>query len=355
MRSRACLIERVQPTAEEGYRPPPVLLRQLQGVFKRQAKAADKTARALLLQELDEVIRQQEEARDGRSRLALRLLQALHCHLGPAMNRDRAQNWPADNGYIPNFWAVRVDDDPPCFLNLDRVRDWAVCDDDLLCFLYANANRVPPHDSKLQPPPMTLAAKYGAVSILQHGARHADEFHWDATTLCYAAHFGDVRALDPILRAGCEPCNAALSIAASRGHLACVRYLHGRGFPLWDRIVFAEDSGLVAGLDCSFSLSETCLVVPAVWEDADLLWGVMRYGQIHGLPLSGLAACVVAERREKARTVLLCFHSAARRSAGAGEHAHVWGAMADVPLDVLYIILEHAQLELVEAFKAGAL
>ena len=55
------------------------------------------------------------------------------------------------------------------------------------------------------------------------------------------------------------------------------------------------------------------------------------------------------ERRDRARAVLLSFHCAAWRSRAGGKHARVWGLMGDVPVNVVYIILVCAELDLKEA------
>jgi hypothetical protein len=85
------------------------------------------------------------------------------------------------------------------------------------------------------------------------------------------------------------------------------------------------------------------------------LWVVLRYGEMHGAPLPDstrwLLKSITRERRERAREVLLCFHGATRLSRGGGEHARLWGLMGDVPVDVVYIILLSAELEIEETLK----
>jgi hypothetical protein len=316
--------------------PSPLLLQQLHMVIREQAQGLSAGRRLLLGQELDRVAREQQEARDGRSQLVLRLLQALHSQLGPAMRLD---------------YAVY----------------WALHDDDLPCFLYAHANCNPPREHELErqrDTPMALAVKYGAASVLEYGLQHRDKFRWEPEAALYAAHRGDLRALDLVLGAGCELCNAALSIAAGNGHVACVRYLHERGLPLWDHVEYGDDPVKAAGrIPGSLSTHETVLQVPGsrhhtsefprgvCLQSAEYLWGVLRYGQIHGAPVPGWAGLVVGDRREKARAVLLSFHSAGRRAVDGGEHVHLWGLMATVPLDVVHMIVVAADLELGETFK----
>jgi hypothetical protein len=177
-------------------------------------------------------------------------------------------------------------------------------------------------------------------------------------------HRGDVRVLDLVIRAGCEPCNAALSIAAGQGHLACVRYLHRRGVPLWDHLDYSEHRARgPTHAPGSLSVRERVLQLPGFrhhtagefpWgvslRCVSHLWGVLRYGQIYGAPLPRWAGLVIEDRHEKARALLLAFYSGARRAEGGGEHVRLWELMANVPLDILRIIIVAAELELEGTF-----
>jgi hypothetical protein len=205
--------------------------------------------------------------------------------------------------------------------------------DDLPCFLYAHDNGAFYYDS-----PMVLAAQHGALSILEYGFQHRNEIMWFAHPLCTAASTWD----------------KALCIAAGGGHLACVRRLHTCGVRLWDFVQVKPDAWFTSGICiswASFSRPVFCLYVP---ESRDLLrplWGVLRYGQLHGAPLPESVGWLFQERRKRAREAMLCFHCAARLSRGGGEHAGLWGLMGKVPMDVVYIILVKADLELEETFR----
>ncbi len=234
--------------------------------------------------------------------------------------------------------------------------------DDLPCFLYAFEMR-----ERRRPFPLNLAAEYGAVSIFKYCLQHSGVSISLSWTFCFAAWGGCVEifhvALDGFMNCGPRRWPRALAmcslqrpmcIAAARAHLPVVRYLHGRGFPLWSHVKVASDCLFAQGFRCSVGHSEmtqNCLYVPEAPHLARCQWGVMRYAELHGAPLPESAGWVFRERRERAREMLMCFHGAARLSKGEGEHAHLWGLIADVPVDLLYIILVAAELEMEETFK----
>jgi hypothetical protein len=105
--------------------------------------------------------------------------------------------------------------------------------------------------------PRDPAVDYGPFSILDYGHEFEGEFLWHERALCMAAYHGSVQVLGSVLRAGCERWSLALFFAAARGHLACVRYLHARGFPLWDRVVSAPDEWFLPGF--GYTASYPCL------------------------------------------------------------------------------------------------
>jgi hypothetical protein len=149
-----------------------------------------------------------------------------------------------------------------------------------------------------------------------------------------------------------------LSIAASRGHLDAARFLHARGVPLWDNVKPTYDCRCVSDLMDGAEgrvLSGRWLYVRTDARLARSFWGVMRYGEMHGAPLPESEGWVFRERRRISREVLLCFHSAVRLSRAGGTHARMWALMADVPLDVVYIFLVCAELEMPETFNPGAI
>jgi hypothetical protein len=238
-------------------------------------------------------------------------------------------------------------------LDMGSIASFALMTDDLPCFLYTRAHGMYSFDF-----PVTSAAEYGAVSILEYGFPPAMESSWRLATLVlyWAAWSGSVECLDLVLQRFGSTVHLTweLSIAASRGHLPAVRYLHARGVPLWDSVGSTHDRRTeVWVLDSAEYriLSGKWLYVPTDVRLTRSFWGVMRYGEMHGAPLPESAGWVFRERRKMAREVMLCFHGAARLSRAGGPHARMWGLMADVPVAVVYIILVGADLEMPETFK----
>lgn len=244
------------------------------------------------------------------------------------------------------------------YLDLGDAAEVAAQHDDLPCFLYAHANGAFTYKC-----PMKFAAARGALSILDYCFQHKDDAIW--------------RSHHPYAGGTWEK---ALCAAAAFGHLACVRFLHERGARLWDCVEVTSDFWFTPrGIINKVWLCGPAnpLLVPESPQLADSLWGVMRYGKMHGAPLPYSAVCVLRERRARAREVLLCFHCAARLSRAVGKHGHLWGlmlcfhgasqfsravdkhrhlwgVMARVPLDVVYIILVKAELELEDTFNLRA-
>ncbi len=236
--------------------------------------------------------------------------------------------------------AKGLDGKDRCLLLLDMERiftTWCAADvaarlDDLPCFLYAHDNGADDYEA-----PAVHAAEHGALSIIEYGIQHKKDL--------WARHYD--YCVDSVW-------NKAMSIGAGNGHLACVRLLHTHGVRLWECVQVIPDYcwGSVCGsLGRKRRPPENLLQLPESRELVGYLWGVLRYGQLHGAPVPESVGWLFQERQERAREVMLCFHSAARLSKGGGEQARMWGVMADVPVDVVYIILVKAELEIEETFK----
>jgi hypothetical protein len=158
-------------------------------------------------------------------------------------------------------------------------------------------------------------------------------------------------------------------LAASVGNLRVVRYFHSAGFPLWHRAV--------EGPSCSFwshdrswrnwvfyvsaratmtgdgpessSVWDGVLHVPP-WEGLlPACWATLRFGALHGAPLTPKAEALVRERRACAQEVVRCFHAARWLAATGRRSSAKWKAISAVPNEVLMIILEMAEVEIQEA------
>jgi hypothetical protein len=223
--------------------------------------------------------------------------------------------------------------DMKCAVTTLCAAEVAVRLDDLPCFLYAYDNGASNYEA-----PAVHAAEHRALSILEYGMQHMKD-QW-------ACHFH--YRVENVW-------NKAMSIGAGNGHLACVRILHTRGVHLWECVQvipdYCWDSEFLESHRRKRRPAENVLQVPESRELVRCLWGVLRYGQLHGAPVPESLGWLFQERQERAREALLCFHCAVRLSRGGEEHLDLWRAMADVPLDVVYIILVKAELEIEETFK----
>ncbi len=159
--------------------------------------------------------------------------------------------------------------------------------------------------------------------------------------------------------------------AASLGDLEVVRHFHAAGSPLWHAAIDEFRSGFLAkgrSWDSwSRFLRYTAVPMegqpqrPSIWdgvlyitpwdEHLPACWATLRFGAVHGAPLTPRAEALVKERQACAQEVIRCFH-AARRLAGGGRRASAkWSAMSRVPDDVLMMIMELAEVEIREALR----
>ncbi len=148
-----------------------------------------------------------------------------------------------------------------------------------------------------------------------------------------------------------------LVLFACLGNLKLLRFFHRPCYPLWTT---ALDVGVIPA-DASWAqwamyVRELCsslwrgvLHVPPSDEHLRACRGTLRYGALHGAPLTPRAEALVRGRRACAQEVVRCVHAARWRAAGGGPHAGKWEAMSRVPRDVLMTILELAEVEIFEA------
>ncbi len=145
-------------------------------------------------------------------------------------------------------------------------------------------------------------------------------------------------------------------MAAENGDLDCLRLLHRHGHPLWDRI--EERSQLHDGL-CN--LCGRTLEVP--WDNCcnvggrtlviktgslEIVWKALRYGAVHGAPVTWELWRLVGMKRLRTRAVLCCFKAAVRLCEGPGSPQQLgdWAVMAALPPELVRKILIAADLEI---------
>ncbi len=153
-----------------------------------------------------------------------------------------------------------------------------------------------------------------------------------------------------------------LVLLACLGNLKLVRAFHRSRYPLWGTALDVTVSRRLPP-DASWdqwaesvreplsSVWRGVLHVPPSDEHLRACWGTLRFGSVHGAPLTPRAEALVRERRACAQEVVRCLHAARWRVAAGGPHAGNWAAMSRVPLDVLMTILELAEVEIYEAAR----
>jgi hypothetical protein len=122
-----------------------------------------------------------------------------------------------------------------------------------------------------------------------------------------------------------------LILAAIAGDENCMRYLHGRGVPLWghawDDVEAARFSILhsrreISAHACTWfevhSLAaRDVIVLPSNPEHASHMRGALWYAWVHGAPLTPAMTQVFKAKRVATRAVLGCFHLAAVATQGS--------------------------------------
>jgi hypothetical protein len=160
-------------------------------------------------------------------------------------------------------------------------------------------------------------------------------------------------------------------VAASLAQLRLVRYFHSAGYPLWHtaRDGFAHpilEEGRTWRDWVSFVRARAMMAKvggeqPTIWdgvlyitpwdEHLPACWATLRFGALHGAPLTPRAEALVQERQACAQEVVRCFHAARWLAAGGRRDSAKWAAMSRVPDDVLVMIMELAEVEIREALR----
>jgi hypothetical protein len=91
------------------------------------------------------------------------------------------------------------------------------------------------------------------------------------------------------------------------------------------------------------------LCLPQCIEHLRSCWATLRFGALHGAPLTPQAEAVLQERRACVQEVVHCFHAARWSAEGGQPDVCKWRAMSRAPRDVLVTILELAEVEIIEA------
>jgi hypothetical protein len=174
-----------------------------------------------------------------------------------------------------------------------------------------------------------------------------------------------MRCLEHILAKGCPIHTGTLVWAARQGDAECVRLLHRAGVPLWAHAweeTPQDDYPESKSVSCACTrcglwplAAEKILAIPCTPENAEYMWGPLRYGWEMGAPVTTLMEEVFKAKRSATRAVLACFHVASGLSQGKGtpERKAAWSVMGRIPLELIDEILVRADLEIPESVRRG--
>jgi hypothetical protein len=165
---------------------------------------------------------------------------------------------------------------------------------------------------------------------------------------------GQLDCLSLAVSQGVAISRGPIVLAASLGNLKLVRIFHALGHPLWssarDHIHFPLHGTWAPYVRYGPWVWDRVLCVPPTNEQLRACWGTFRFGALHGAPLTPRSETLVRERRACAQEVVRCFHAAGWQAAGGAPDASEWAAMSQVPRDVVFKIMEQAEVEIEEAF-----
>jgi hypothetical protein len=108
----------------------------------------------------------------------------------------------------------------------------------------------------------------------------------------------ELRCLHHLLDNGWPTHPGTLIWAARRGDLDAMRSLHARGAPLWVAAYDEEPeegnpqgnvrSGPLSSSKRIWAAMRKTITVPQIPQDADSMWGALRYGWVMGAPVTPL-------------------------------------------------------------------
>lgn len=194
--------------------------------------------------------------------------------------------------------------------------------------------------------------------LTRHGLPHRPYWYWlkDVSP-------DQMRCLKLMAYRGADFDPATLIVAAVHGNLDFVRWLHERGVPLWQHAEEEASRGVLVDWKLQAynvvvyrpQVTPLTLVMPSNPLDLVPIWQALRYGSLHGAPVTPRVQAFLKEMLERSQAVLGCFKAAARKSQGpaAPEQRRAWASMAALPTVVVEEILILADLEIPEAMMCN--
>jgi hypothetical protein len=123
----------------------------------------------------------------------------------------------------------------------------------------------------------------------------------------------------------------------------------------WQNVCEKLDDREAKALDSADKYTYYKLSTLHMPSDAELVWKALRYGSLHGAPVTPKLEGLFREKRGRLRTVLHCFKAAGRLSdasdidtPGCHEQRRIWAGMAALPPALVEEILIFADLEIPE-------
>jgi hypothetical protein len=222
-----------------------------------------------------------------------------------------------------------------------------------VCLAYLLQNGCPISDSVLDLA-VCLGQYTSVVLLVAHGLPRMPYLR---KTLMHGAKpdgLTELRCLQHLISKGCPIHPGTLISAAIRGDVACMRFLHERGVPFWERAWEVEDDPdkppncrlpLVRLKHCMLS---TVCPIPQAPEDEVLMYTAMRYASCMGAPVTPSMEKIFRDERAATRAVLLSFHVATRMGQGKGiwKQGAALGGMARMPPELIEKVLVHADFDI---------
>lgn len=178
--------------------------------------------------------------------------------------------------------------------------------------------------------------------LIQQGRLYFMYLHVD-----YPLTPDQLKCLEPGSRAGTGQWGCAPSQKPRHGGWARRRGLrlrpHKRGWPLWQEIHYQITT---SGRRCTVVGPEALVIHPQP-HYKEALFKAMRYGSLHGAPVTRPLKKHFRWKQQRTHALLCCFKAAARLTQRAGA-AGALASMGAVPTEVVELIVVLADLEIPE-------
>jgi hypothetical protein len=218
------------------------------------------------------------------------------------------------------------------------------------CLVFALSHGYVLNDSVVYDSFLSAAVKHGRLAVvdlvLQQGLPREPFF---LNEFRVGPH--SMKCIESLLEKGVAIDPESLIAAARNGDLDFVRMLYKHGIPLWQHAREMESFSLYQMWSLTSREVHTTLVMPWRLDNEYGAWKALRYGSLHGAPVTPRVQQFFEEKRQQTHAVLLCFRAAARLSKAPGcpERRRMWAGRAALPSALIEEILICADLEIRES------